>query len=179
MTMAFVDRLKPNYKNSDIKSLPPQINSKKQSYKSERSPTQNRAKAIVKKYKRQVRQTEFRRLQSIIPAVREDDQATEADILEETMKYINDLHLQLLERIQTTGLPHQLRNATGDSNSREKDGAMGMEEMKELLGKAIHPKLEESWRQRRAEEKVKIKHLVQANELGHQVKITFRGTRPQ
>lgn len=175
--MAFVDRLKPNYKNTELKSLPPQISSKKQSYKSERSPTQNRAKAIIKKYKRQVRQAEFRRLQSIIPAVREDDQATEATILEETMKYINDLHLQLLERIQTTGLPHQLRGVAGDSG--ETDGNIGMEEMKQLLGKSIQPKLEESWRQRRAEEKVKLKHLVQANELGHQVKITFRGTRPQ
>jgi len=177
--MAFIDRLKPKYRDSEVKSPSLKLSSRKQTLKSERSPTQNRAKAIIKKYKRQVRQAEFRRLQSIIPAVREDDQATEAEILEETMKYINDLHLQLLERIQTTGLPHQLRHAAAAGNSEVKSGAMGMEEMKELLGKAIHPKLEESWRQRRAEEKVKIKHLVQANELGHQVKVTFRGTRPQ
>jgi len=183
--MAFVDRLKPKYRDSEIKSSSMQINAKiptsradrsSRQNRTERSPTQKRAKAIVKKYKRQVRQAEFKRLQSIIPAVREDDEATEATILEETMKYIDSLHHELLSRIQTTGLPLQLRKVAGDTGDIPN---IGMDQMKDLLGKSIHPKLEASWRQRRAEEKIKIKHLIQANELGHQAKVSFQGSRPE
>jgi len=187
--MAFVDRLKPKYRDCEFKSLSTPVRSAKSERsqsradrpttqsRADRSPTQSRAKAIVKKYKRQVRQAEFQRLQSIIPTVREDDEATEETILAETMKYIDDLHHQLLERIHTKGLPLQLRRVAEDTE--DNPNTFNMDQMKELLGKSIHPKLEASFRQRRAEEKVKIKHLIQANELGHQAKVTFHGSRPE
>merc|ERR1712080_545612 len=90
--MAFVDRLKPkcSYANNTEAwnkvqhSKPGAI--AKMSKNNSRSPTQHRAKAIIKKYKRQVRMTEFKRLKSIVPAIAENDEATEEVILEECQR---------------------------------------------------------------------------------------------
>merc|ERR1712020_710693 len=74
------------------------------------SPTQHRAKAIIRKYRRHVRQVEFKRLRSIVPAVAGNEKASQVEILEETIRYIDDLHQQLLERIHTSGVPANLRD---------------------------------------------------------------------
>ena len=42
-----------------------------------RSPNQNRAREIVRKYRRQVREAEFRRLRSVVPAVADDEKASQ------------------------------------------------------------------------------------------------------
>ena len=41
------------------------------------SPTQHRAKAIIRKYRRHVRQVEFKRLRSIVPAVANNEKASQ------------------------------------------------------------------------------------------------------
>jgi hypothetical protein len=41
------------------------------------SPTQRQAKDIVRKYRRQVRNAEFRKLRSIVPAVAENEKASQ------------------------------------------------------------------------------------------------------
>ena len=45
------------------------------------SPTQYRAKAIIRKYRRHVRQVEFKRLRSIVPAVANNEKASQVGIL--------------------------------------------------------------------------------------------------
>ena len=45
------------------------------------SPTQHRAKAIIRKYRRHVRQVEFKRLRSIVPAVANNEKASQVSKL--------------------------------------------------------------------------------------------------
>merc|ERR1712080_115950 len=168
--MAFVDRLKPkcSYANNTEAwnkvqhSKPGAI--AKMSKNNSRSPTQHRAKAIIKKYKRQVRMTEFKRLKSIVPAIAENDEATEEVILEETIKYIDDLHQQLLERIHCHGLPSQMRNASEDHEGADPSN-MNLDEMKELLQKSIQPQLEARQKIRRHQESIRLKKFIEQSHI--------------
>ena len=76
--MAYADRLKPtcsiNRGQSSLASAPSPIKSRPSA--AARSPTQTRAKAIVKKYRAHVRNQEFKRLKSIVPSVADNDKVS-------------------------------------------------------------------------------------------------------
>jgi len=109
--------------------------------------------------------TEFKRLKSIVPAIAENDEATEEVILEETIKYIDDLHKQLLERIHCHGLPSQMQNASEDHESTANPSNMNLEEMKELLQKSIQPQLEARQKIRRQQESVRLKKFMEESHI--------------
>ncbi|CAB4067404.1 unnamed protein product [Lepeophtheirus salmonis] len=73
------------------------------------SPAQGKARAIVKKYRKHVRNIEFKKLKSVVPSISENQKVSQTEILEETIRYIDSLHQKLLERIQTDGIPDQLK----------------------------------------------------------------------
>merc|ERR1712179_313537 len=151
------------------------------------SPTQHRAKAIIRKYRRHVRQVEFKRLRSIVPAVANNEKASQAEILEETIRYIDDLHQQLLRRIHTSGVPATLRGSAQETPitlSSRPDGVNGsvpssssqrlserptMEwttnDVKNLVETALAPRLEAKLRQKRREDQEKLGHILQASSL--------------
>lgn len=173
--MVCTDRLKPNCSHRASKTeIPVVLRSPTQS--SSRSPTQNSARAIVKKYRRHVRLVEFKRLKHIVPAVRENDKASEEDILEETVKYIEDLHNRLLERIHSQGLPSRLREVAREGESSG-SADLKMEEMRTLLERSLQPELMRRQRQRSEEDKVKVKQLIQASALQRQDRKSFHGSR--
>eukprot|EP00096_Caligus_rogercresseyi_P004553 TRINITY_DN1887_c0_g1_i1.p1 TRINITY_DN1887_c0_g1~~TRINITY_DN1887_c0_g1_i1.p1 ORF type:complete len:180 (-),score=58.85 TRINITY_DN1887_c0_g1_i1:231-770(-) len=97
------DRLRARWSPSESRqqgpSSPPSI-----------SPAQGKARAIVKKYRRHVRNAEFKKLRSVVPSVSENEKASQTEILEETIRYIDSLHQKLLERIQSDGIPEQLKD---------------------------------------------------------------------
>ena len=91
--MAFADRLKPlcsqrpssapSSPSSPSSDSPPEIPSHHRRYRgsaaapARRSPSQRRAREIVRKYRRHVRNAEFRRLRSVVPAVADDEKASQ------------------------------------------------------------------------------------------------------
>ena len=78
---------------------------------------------VVKKYRKYVKNAEFRRLKSIVPTLAKKNDASkvsfkslnfrakniffvlQTEILEETIRYIDRLHDQLVTTIRTNGLP--------------------------------------------------------------------------
>jgi len=151
------------------------------------SPTQYRAKAIIRKYRRHVRQVEFKRLRSIVPAVAGNEKASQAEILEETIRYIDDLHQQLLRRIHSSGVPATLRNSaqqtpatlssipgTGSNESSTSSQQRLCErpttewttnDVRNLVETALAPRLEAKLRQKRREDREKLDHILQASSL--------------
>ena len=79
MRMAYADRLKPRScsltgRSSEmIQDKPQQVSPQRPGHK---SPVQTRAKAILKKYRAHVRNQEFKRLRSVVPAVADNDKAS-------------------------------------------------------------------------------------------------------
>ena len=69
------------------------------------------------------------------------------EILEETVKYIEDLHCQLLERIHCQGLPSRLRKVASEDDHQNTDN-MGLSQMRTLLERSLQPQLEERGRRR-------------------------------
>jgi len=151
------------------------------------SPTQHRAKAIIRKYRRHVRHVEFKRLRSIVPAVAGNEKASQAEILEETIRYIDDLHQQLLRRIHTSGVPATLRDSAQETPvtlSSRPDGVNGSSsssspgllierptnewttnDVKNLVETALAPRLEAKLRQKRREDRERLDHILQASSL--------------
>jgi len=149
------------------------------------SPTQHRAKAIIRKYRRHVRQVEFKRLRSIVPAVANNEKASQAEILEETIRYIDDLHQQLLRRIHTSGVPATLRGSVQETQttlSSQQDGVNGSssnpptqrlserptnewntDDVRNLVETALAPRLEAKLRQKRREDRERLGHILQAS----------------
>ena len=66
--LAFADRLKPLFLRSQSRRRRPGR---------QESPSQSKAKEIVKKYRRRTRKAEFRRLRLLVPAVAENEKASE------------------------------------------------------------------------------------------------------
>lgn len=202
INLAFADRLKPTCsQRSSMSSSPPSecldssnVNSSWNNLylRAERSrnnphgsPTQHRAKAIIRKYRRHVRQVEFKRLRSIVPAVANNEKASQAEILEETIRYIDDLHQQLLRRIHTSGVPSTLRGSAretpitltsrqGDVNGSSSSSTpqslserptteWTTSDVKNLVDTALAPRLEAQLRQKRREDRERLGHILQAS----------------
>lgn len=201
INLAFADRLKPtcSQRSSMSSSSPSDSDSPNNDsswnnlyLRAERSrnnprgsPTQYRAKAIIRKYRRHVRQVEFKRLRSIVPAVANNEKASQAEILEETIRYIDDLHQQLLRRIHTSGVPTTLRGSaqetpiTLSSRQEEVNGSSSTSspqrlserpttewttnDVKNLVETALAPRLEAKLRQKRREDRERLGHILQAS----------------
>ena len=65
------------------------------------SPTQYRAKAIIRKYRRHVRQVEFKRLRSIVPAVAGNEKASQVSRLFYICHMLHSIVVLLLRNIDT------------------------------------------------------------------------------
>merc|ERR1712223_2234227 len=200
INLAFADRLKPacsqrssmspSSTDSSLVADSPYSNLYRRAEQSRNnphgSPTQHRAKAIIRKYRRHVRQVEFKRLRSIVPAVAGNEKASQAEILEETIRYIDDLHQQLLRRIHSSGVPATLRNSaqqtpatlssipgTGDNESTSSQQRLcerpttewTTNDVKNLVETALAPRLEAKLRQKRREDREKLDHILQASSL--------------
>jgi len=194
--MAFADRLKPlcSQRPSSAPSSPSTPSSPSSDSSTEvsahrwrRSPSQRRAREIVRKYRRHVRNAEFRRLRSVVPAVADDEKASQADILEETIRYIDALHQKLLARVHTDGLPARLTHqaasgapttassagTNGSSSGRTTTAAatavavatgpqpqMTAAELKALIDGKLRPQLEKSVRQKRFEDDLRLQQIM-------------------
>jgi len=211
LNLAFADRLKPacsqrlsmspsdalvrGNQESDSSNIDSSSGSRNNLYlRAERSrnnphgsPTQYRAKAIIRKYRRHVRQVEFKRLRSIVPAVAGNEKASQAEILEETIRYIDDLHQQLLRRIHASGVPATLKGSAQETPitlSSRPDGINGSSQssssqrlserptmewttndVKNLVETALAPRLEAKLRQKRREDQERLGHILQASSL--------------
>ena len=85
--MAFADRLKPLCSqrppsppsSPSAPDSPPEVSTAQRRLRHtlRRSPSQRRAREIVRKYRRHVRNAEFRRLRSVVPAVADDEKASQ------------------------------------------------------------------------------------------------------
>ena len=91
--MAFADRLKPlcSQRPSSPSTQPPTTHSPSSEVSvhrrptattagTRRSPSQRRAREIVRKYRKHVRNAEFRRLRSVVPAVADDEKASQVKL---------------------------------------------------------------------------------------------------
>lgn len=66
---------------------------------------------VVKKYRRYARNNEFRRLKALVPSLLKKNEASKTEILEETIRYIDSLHEQLIATFRSKGLPTSLRQS--------------------------------------------------------------------
>jgi len=186
--LAYADRLKPRTFSRDPPTEKATASPSKVAGGSN-SPAQARARSILKKYRAHVRNQEFKRLRSVVPAVADNDKASKAEILEETIRYIDSLHQQLLERIQCNGLPSKLREhanqvrlvgpsssgrvsaegSTSDSSSavtqRLSDSQTSewtTSDVAALMSSALEPQLEASLRQKRHLDRLREKRVIAA-----------------
>jgi len=189
--MAYADRLKPSCAMSRTETIPATSSTVK-ARPGHKSPVQTRAKAILKKYRAHVRNQEFKRLKSVVPAVADNDKVSKAEILEETIRYIDSLHQQLLERIQCNGLPSKLRehankirlvgpgSSSAESSSNAADEAAASEcssssrlsdqpakdwttaNVATLMSTALEPQLEASLKQKRHLDRIRVQQIIRA-----------------
>ena len=111
----------------------------------------------------------------------------QAEILEETIRYIDDLHQQLLRRIHSSGVPATLRNSaqqtpatlssipgTGSNESSTSSQQRLCErpttewttnDVRNLVETALAPRLEAKLRQKRREDREQLDHILQASSL--------------
>ena len=94
------------------------------------------------------------------------------EILEETVKYIEDLHCQLLERIHCQGLPSRLRKVASEDDHQNTDN-MGLSQMRTLLERSLQPQLEERGRRREEEERRKLKQLIESSQKKEKTKTSL------
>merc|ERR1719154_125482 len=96
-----LDRLTPSYKSKE----------RGRGRKVSVSPVtcvQQQARGVVRKYRRNVRYSQLRRLKEMIPSLAQQGTVDEVDILEETTRYILSLEQKLLEKGRERGLPEEL-----------------------------------------------------------------------
>ncbi|XP_042862010.1 uncharacterized protein LOC122247082 [Penaeus japonicus] len=71
------------------------------------------ASRIVRKYRRsrlkRVKKQEYKKLRDMVPALQEKPRVSKVEVIEEAIKYIDELHTALIERFRTRGLPATLR----------------------------------------------------------------------
>lgn len=194
--MAFADRLKPlcSQRPSSPSTPPTHSPSSEVSVHrrptattvTRRSPSQRRAREIVRKYRKHVRNAEFRRLRSVVPAVADDEKASQAEILEETIRYIDSLHQKLLARVHTDGLPARLTqhaqaaasgapSESGTNTGRSTTAAataaaapspsgpqpqMTAAELRALIDGQLRPQLEKTVRQKRFEDELRLQQIM-------------------
>ena len=94
------------------------------------------------------------------------------EILEETVKYIEDLHCQLLERIHCQGLPSRLRKVASEDDHQNTNN-MGLSQMRTLLERSLQPQLEERGRRREEEERRKLKQLIESSQKKEKTKTSM------
>lgn len=147
------------------------------------SPGQRKARAIVRKYRRNVRYAQLHRLKSLVPAVAEREEASEMEVLQETVRYIEELERRLLARVRLTGqlparlqkldpsttatattiqLPGSLENP-GHSCSSSLGGGGGsleIQELRQLLHHSLQPALEQKLKKQKSEDEAVIRRLV-------------------
>ncbi|XP_076056745.1 uncharacterized protein LOC143034501 [Oratosquilla oratoria] len=72
------------------------------------------ASRIVRKYRRsrmrRVKRQEYRKLRDMVPALQEKPKVSKVEVIEEAIKYIDQLHSALIERFRTRGLPATLKD---------------------------------------------------------------------
>ncbi|XP_071517558.1 uncharacterized protein [Panulirus ornatus] len=85
-------------------SHPPQI----------KMPSGPHASRIVRKYRRsrlkRVKKQEYKKLRDMVPALQEKPVVSKVEVIEEAIKYIDELHTALIERFRTRGLPSTLKD---------------------------------------------------------------------
>merc|ERR1711997_581917 len=113
--------------------------------KIQKSPVQMKARAVIRKYKLQLRQLEFKRLKQIVPAMQNDnttnDDSDEVQILSATVAYIDQLHHKLLDQIHSVGIPPQLIKENQKHNQSTHPQEMSMEQLKHLLGQVMNNRM--------------------------------------
>ncbi|XP_047472065.1 uncharacterized protein LOC125027192 [Penaeus chinensis] len=72
------------------------------------------ASRIVRKYRRtrlqQVKRQEYKKLRNMVPALQEKNRVSKVEVIEATIQYIDELHLALIKRFRSRGLPATLRD---------------------------------------------------------------------
>lgn len=85
-------------------SHPPQV----------KMPSGPHASRIVRKYRRsrlkRVKKQEYKKLRDMVPALQEKPIVSKVEVIEEAIKYIDELHTALIERFRTRGLPSTLKD---------------------------------------------------------------------
>ncbi|XP_050729074.1 uncharacterized protein LOC127004902 [Eriocheir sinensis] len=93
------------------------------------------ASRIVRKYRKsrlkRVKRQEFKKLRDMVPALQEKPVVTKVEVIEEAIKYIDQLHSALIERFRTRGLPPTLRDLPLEA--REVHGGNIREVVRRLL----------------------------------------------
>ena len=70
------------------------------------SSTQQVAKKHLKRHVKRLRDREYTRLRQMVPSIAENEKVSKVTVIEEAVKYIDELHLALMERMQTKGFPN-------------------------------------------------------------------------
>ncbi|KAK3103428.1 hypothetical protein FSP39_019137 [Pinctada imbricata] len=68
------------------------------------SPTQSVAKKHLKMHLKRIRNREYSRLRDMVPSIATKDKVSKVTVIEEAVKYIDELHKALFERLQSKGL---------------------------------------------------------------------------
>jgi len=170
------DRLRPRYSGksrakseSGAYSYRPNYDQRQETTRhNQTSPQQRKARAIVNKYRRKVRYAQLYRLKSLVPAVKDKEEATEVDVLQETVKYIEDLERRLLEQVQCAGLPRQLRKfeskddatAQNSENPASQTPPVQIHDLRSMLHSSLQPILHEKLKKQRLEDQDRIAKLL-------------------
>ncbi|XP_053646883.1 uncharacterized protein [Cherax quadricarinatus] len=77
-------------------------------------PSGPHASRIVRKYRRsrlkRVKKQEYKKLRDMVPALQERTIVTKVEVIEEAIKYIDELHTALIQRFRARGLPATLKD---------------------------------------------------------------------
>jgi len=137
------------------------------------SPQQRKARAIIKKYRKTVRYAQLYNLKCLVPAVRETKDATEVDILEETVRYIEQLEHKLLSQVQSIGLPSKLakqdvkdlpekstKSETSENGAAAGESGLRIEDLRNLVHKSLQPELHQKLMKQRRQDQLNIQTLL-------------------
>lgn len=70
------------------------------------SSTQQVAKKHLKRHVKRLRDREYTRLRQMVPSIAEKEKVSKVTVIEEAVKYIDELHQALMERMQSKGFPN-------------------------------------------------------------------------
>merc|ERR1719318_156976 len=133
---------------------------------------QHQARGVVRKYRRSVRYSQFRRLKEMIPSLAQHGAVDEVDILEETTRYILSLEQKLLEKVREHGLPGKLvkmkdNPAVSDDLSDHDDHKdnIDMNMMKCILHKFAQPEIERRLEDQKIEDQKQISEILETGRL--------------
>eukprot|EP00090_Calanus_glacialis_P020987 TRINITY_DN3239_c0_g1_i2.p1 TRINITY_DN3239_c0_g1~~TRINITY_DN3239_c0_g1_i2.p1 ORF type:complete len:176 (+),score=51.34 TRINITY_DN3239_c0_g1_i2:44-529(+) len=158
--MADLDRLTPSYKSREM------VRGRKGAV-SPVTCVQHQARGVVRKYRRNVRYSQLRRLKEMIPILAQQGTVDEVDILEETTRYILSLEQKLLEKVREHGLPEKLKMkdnpAVCDDLSDNEDvkGNIDINMMKSILHKFAQPEIERKLEDQKIEDEKQILEILE------------------